>query len=188
MPTQTRDRDTRSRSDRTSRRDSSSRDRGDRSRPGGSSSRSGRARGSGSGGEARITAKNLQAEDRRYLDRHGSKLSPSTLRAKWIHSTDEHQDRPGQTLATRTPEVIRAWAEARDATPATVMRRDDDRPRTLRFDFPQGGRSGRLQPVDWDEWFRTFEDRDLVFLYQEQLRNGNDSNFFRLDNPKREEG
>lgn len=186
MPTTTSDRDTRRRSDRSSRSGDRARDRGgDRGRGTASSDR---ARGSRSGGEARITAKNLQSEDRRYLDRHGSKLSKSTLRAKWIHSTDEHQDRPGQTLATRTPEVIRAWAEARDATPATVMRRDDSRPRTLRFDFPRGGRSGRLEPVSWDDWFRTFEDRDLVFLYQEQLRNGNESNFFRLDNPNREEG
>lgn len=108
--------------------------------------------------------------------------------AKWIHSRDEHADRPGQTLATRDPDVIRGWAEARGGEPATVARRDGERPRTLPFDFPQGGqgnRSGRrrLEPIGWEDWLTTFRERDLVFLYQEQLRDGRQSNFFRLDNP-----
>ncbi len=147
----------------------------------------GRGRNAGDGAPS-LTAKNLSGDDRKYLDRHGGKLSKTTLRAKWTHSRDEHQDRPGQTLATREPAVIRAWAEKRKARPATARRRDENaRPRTLRFDFPgYGGRS--LEPIDRDAWLSTFRDRDLVFLYQEQLRDGRESDFFRLDNPSREEG
>jgi hypothetical protein len=33
-----------------------------------------------------------------------------------------------------------------------------------------------------------FESRKLVFLYQERRRDGSESNFFRLDNPTREDG
>jgi len=139
----------------------------------------------------RITARNINPDDRRWIDQRARQLSPSTLRAKWIHSPQEHEDRPGQTLATREPDVIRTWAEDRSATPATVGRRDGERPRTLRFDFDRSdGSNGtrRLQPVDWDAWIATFRDRDLVFLYQEHRRDGGDSNFFRLDSPEREEG
>jgi hypothetical protein len=137
--------------------------------------------------ERRVTARNLTAEERAFVQRHASQLSPSTLRAKWTHAPDEHEDRPGQTLATRNPDVIRAWARARRAKPATVGRREGQRPRTLRLDFPGYGGS-RLEPVDWDAWLRTFQERDLVFLYQEHRRSGEGSNFFRLDSPKREEG
>jgi hypothetical protein len=139
-------------------------------------------------GEPRITARNLKGEDRKFLEQHAKLLSPSTLRAKWIHSTDEHQDRPGQTLATQSPEVIRGWAEDRGATPVTVRRRENERPRTLRFDFDQNGPSSRLEPISWDLWLETFRDRKLVFIFQEQKRDGSDSNFFRLDSPEREEG
>jgi hypothetical protein len=137
--------------------------------------------------ERRVTARNLTSEERAFVQRHASKLSPSTLRAKWTHAPDEHEDRAGQTLATRNPDVIQAWARSRQAKPATVARRDARRPRTLRLDFPGYGGS-RLEPIDWDAWLRTFQQRDLVFIYQEHRRNGDESNFFRLDSPKREEG
>jgi hypothetical protein len=131
-------------------------------------------------------APNATRDERRYIEKHRDELSKTTLRAKWTHDPGDRPDRAGQTLATRSHDVIKAWAKARNAQPATVARRSGDRPRTLRFDFD--GREERLEPVTWDEWFRTFDERDLVFLYQEKLRNGNQSNFFRLDSPKREEG
>jgi hypothetical protein len=130
---------------------------------------------------------NANAEERRFLEEHGDRLSSSTRRAKWIHSPDERPDRKGQTLATRSPEVIRAWAEERGGRPAAATRgRDDGRPHVLRLRFTDGG--GNLEDIGWDEWLRTFEERDLVFIYQEQKRDGNQSTFFRLDNPRREDG
>jgi len=131
------------------------------------------------------------AEDRKFLERNRSRLSKSTLRAKWTHAAGDQPDRNGQTLATRSPDVIRDWATRRDAIPVTATRGDDGQPRTLRFDFGGdngNGRSSRLEEISWDEWLRVFEDRKLVFLYQERRRDGSDSNFFRLDNPKREDG
>ena len=132
------------------------------------------------------------AQDRKFLDRHGSKLSKSTMRAKWTHEPGDEPDRNGQTLATRSPEVVRDWAERRRAKPVTATRGRDGKPRTLRLEFGDaGGRDGRgrrLEPISWDEWLGVFEDRKLVFLYQERRRDGSDSNFFRLDNPTREDG
>lgn len=133
-----------------------------------------------------ITAKNVTPEEARFLEQHKNELSPTTLRAKWIHSLDEHEDYPGQTLATRSHEVIKRWAEERHAVPATVPGTEHERrPGVLRFNFPGYG-GQELKEISWDEWFRTFDERQLVFLFQEHQRNGRPSNFFKFDSPMRE--
>ncbi len=136
------------------------------------------------GGDARERGRT--AASRRAQPSAGEGARSRTARtAKWIESPDQHADRPGQTLATRSHEVIRRWAEERGAQPATATWRNG-RPATLRLDFPgYGGQN--LQPVGWDEWFRVFDERKLTFLYQEALRNGRPSNFFRLESPERGE-
>lgn len=125
-------------------------------------------------------------DDERFIRDHAEGLSRSTRHAKWIHSPDDRPERDGQTLATRQWEVIRRWAEARGAGPATTRGGDADAPRVLRFDFP--GFDKQLQPVSWEAWRRTFESRDLVFVYQETKADGTQSNFFILDSPEREDG
>ena len=105
-----------------------------------------------------------------------------------VTSTDEHEERPGRSLVTRDHDVIRRWAEGRGAQPATVPGTEHgDHLGVLRFDFPGYG-GGDLEHVSWDEWFRTFDERRLNFVYQEHRADGSDSNFFRLDNPDREDG
>lgn len=106
---------------------------------------------------------------------------------KWIESPKEHEDRPGQSLATRNHQVIRRWAQERRAKPATVPGTEHNgRPGVLRFNFPgYGGR--RLQEISWDRWFQSFDERNLIFRFQEHRRDGNQSNFFRLENPARED-
>lgn len=117
---------------------------------------------------------------------HDSGLSRSTRNAKWIDSPSEHEDRHGETLATRNHDVIRHWADERDAKPATVEGTEHGgKPGVLRFDF--GGREGsELKHIGWDQWFAPFDERDLVFVFQEHKADGSQSNFFHLDNPNRE--
>ena len=55
----------------------------------------------------------------------------------------------------------------------------------LRFDF--GGDNEDLRHVSWDEWFDTFDARDLNFIQQEERSDGQQSNFFRLESPHRED-
>lgn len=55
----------------------------------------------------------------------------------------------------------------------------------LRFDF--GEPDDRPQDVSWEEWFGTFDDRGLSFIYQEEKTDGTPSTFFRLDNPDRQD-
>ncbi len=116
----------------------------------------------------------------------GRQMGRSTLHAKWIDSAADRAERPGQTLATRNHEVIQHWADERGAVPATIPTNDPTSPRVLRFNFPgYGGRN--LQPVRWNDWLKTFDNRELVFLFQDRMKSGKQSNFFRLDNPNRED-
>ena len=112
----------------------------------------------------------------------GGTVSSSVKYSKWIDSPDDHEERPGQSLAARNHEVIRQWAEARQAVPTTVeSTQREGRAGVLRLDFPGYG-GNELGELTWDEWFETFEDRNLVFIYQEHKTDGSQSNFFRLSN------
>ncbi|WP_285566157.1 hypothetical protein [Actinoallomurus iriomotensis] len=84
---------------------------------------------------------------------------------------------------TTDHDVIRQWAEARGAKPVTVPGSDyGGRPGRLLFDFPGYGGED-LEEISWEDWFRTFDERKLNFLYQEHKKDGAPSNFFRLENP-----
>ena len=119
--------------------------------------------------------------------REGPEASDSLQYSQEVTSPEEEPERDGRSLATTSHDVIREWAEARGATPATVEGTEhDDHLGVLRFDF--GGDSDRLRHVSWDEWFATFDERRLNFIYQETRSDGSTSNFFQLDNPGREDG
>ena len=94
---------------------------------------------------------------------------------------------PGDTLTTRDHDRIKRWAEARGAKPATVPGTEHrDWLGVLRMDFPGYGGED-LKHVNWEEWFRTFDERKFEFVYQERRKDGEESNFFRLTNPDRED-
>ena len=118
--------------------------------------------------------------------RRGPDESDSLKYSQEVTSPDDEPERDGRSLVTTHHDVIRQWAEARDATPATVEGSEhDDHLGVLRFDF--GDDSDRLRHVSWDEWFETFDERGLNFIFQETRSDGSQSNFFRLDNPQRED-
>lgn len=118
--------------------------------------------------------------------RTGPDSSDSLKYSQEVTSPEDEPEREGRSLVTTHHEVIKQWAEERNATPATVGGTEhDDHLGVLRFDF--GGDSKDLQHVSWDDWFKTFDERRLNFIYQEQRTDGTDSNFFRLENPNRED-
>jgi hypothetical protein len=119
--------------------------------------------------------------------RLGREISPSVPQSQPVSSLDE-QERAGRSLVTTNHDVIRQWAESRQARPATVGERESERPRVLRFLFdPVDEDSSRLVEISWDMWFEAFDQRALNFLFQEHRTDGRDSNFFRLENPERED-
>ncbi len=112
--------------------------------------------------------------------------SKSLKYAQEISSPDEHEEYEGKTLVTKDHDVIKRWAEERGAIPATVSGTwHGDRPGVLRFKF--SGPNQGLEVISWEQWFGTFDERNLNFIYQEHKRDGSDSNFFRLENPERED-
>jgi len=118
--------------------------------------------------------------------RTGQEPSRSLKSSQEVPSPEEEPERAGRSLATTHHEVIKQWAEERGGTPATVEGTEHgDHLGVLRFDF--GGGSDNLRHVSWDEWFRTFDERRLNFIYQEERSDGNQSNFFRLESPDRED-
>jgi hypothetical protein len=119
--------------------------------------------------------------------RTGEQTSSSVRYSQEVTSPEDEPEREGRSLATTSHEVIREWAQARDAVPATVEGTEHgDHLGVLRLDF--GGDSESLRHVSWDEWFETFDARRLNFLYQENRKDGTQSNFFRLESPDREDG
>jgi Rho termination factor, N-terminal domain len=146
------------------------------------------ARSAGTGGEGRESAAGDQEDagpDGGHL-RTGPDTSKSLKYSQEVTSPDEDPERPGRSLATTHHDVIREWAEARNATPATVPGTEHgDHLGVLRLDF--GNDDDRLRHVSWDEWFGTFDARRLNFIYQEERTDGHTSTFFRLESPDRED-
>jgi hypothetical protein len=118
--------------------------------------------------------------------RHGDASSSSLKYSQEVTSTEDEPEREGRSLATTHHEVIRQWAEERGGVPATVEGTEHgDHLGVLRIDF--GREDKNLRRVSWEEWFGTFDGRGLNFIYQEQRTDGTQSNFFRLENPERED-
>ncbi|MGY1827704.1 MULTISPECIES: Rho termination factor N-terminal domain-containing protein [unclassified Blastococcus] len=141
--------------------------------------------GGGDGGGDEAGAPGDRGPDDGHL-RTGDQTSRSLQYSQEVTSLEEDPERPGRSLATSSHEVIRRWAEERGGVPATVEGTEHgDHLGVLRFDF--GGENENLRHVSWDEWFHTFDARKLNFLYQEERKDGNQSNFFRLESPDRED-
>ena len=77
---------------------------------------------------------------------------------------------------TRDLDTIRRWTDERGGIPAIVRGTEG----LLRIDFVKGEKSGgraeSLEEVDWDRWYRSFEQSGLTFLYSSEP----DSKFFKL--------
>jgi hypothetical protein len=68
---------------------------------------------------------------------------------------------------TTDHDEIRTWVEARGGCPAHVKgtgRRRSD-PGVLRIDYEGFGGVKTLEPMEWDEWFASFDAHKLAFLY-----------------------
>lgn len=77
--------------------------------------------------------------------------------------------------ATKTVDhdEIRKWVEARAGRPAAVRTRGKGG--ILRIDF--GEQDEELDQIEWDEFFRIFDENKLAFLHQEKVEGGKTSRF-----------
>lgn len=110
---------------------------------------------------------------------NSAELLGEPISCKWITTVDDHADHPGQTLLTRNHDVVRTWARAREAEPATGVGKMDvrDGGTALRFEFPG---MGRFEPMSWDDWFAEFERYAMTFVFQERTAEGDVSHRYRL--------
>ncbi|PBC19349.1 hypothetical protein FJV83_29055 [Mesorhizobium sp. WSM4307] len=78
-----------------------------------------------------------------------------------------------QSHTTTNHDEIRKWAEERQGRPAVVRTKGEGG--ILRIDFgePEEG----FDSIDWDEFFRIFDENDLAFLYQAKTSDGKSSRF-----------
>ncbi|MFG1843962.1 hypothetical protein HXZ27_28370 [Micromonospora carbonacea subsp. aurantiaca] len=130
-----------------------------------------------------------QGTARRSPIRTGRSSSRSARSSQPITSLQDRPERPGRSLVTTNHDVIRRWARERNARPATIAGTErNGRAGVLTFNLPGYRESSRMREITWDEWFRTFDGRRLNLIYQEQLRDGRQSNFFRTESPDREDG
>ena len=80
---------------------------------------------------------------------------------------------------TTDHDFIQRWVEERGGRPARVKGTGGkDEAGLLRIDFPgfEGGDS--LERIDWDEWFRGFEENQLAFLHRDMEHEDGDLDRF----------
>src|SRR5689334_22612089 len=76
---------------------------------------------------------------------------------------------------------IRRWVEERQGRPATVRSTGSaGEPGLLRIDFPGGAGEDRLEPISWEAFFEKFDENGLAFVYQDHLKSGEESRFFKF--------
>lgn len=82
-----------------------------------------------------------------------------------------------QSQTTTNHEEIKKWVEKRNGQPAVVKNDKDGITGILRIDFPGYSGEDSLEPIDWDEFFKIFDERNLKFLYQDATADGGLSRF-----------
>ncbi|HJT80383.1 MAG TPA: hypothetical protein VJ719_04220 [Chthoniobacterales bacterium] len=105
--------------------------------------------------------------------------------AKFGKSAKSHKSGGYDHAARNTTDhdLIRRWAEARGAKPSAVIRTESDGDvGIIRLDFPDYSGDRSLEEISWKDWFKKFEDAELVFVYQDRTAGGNRSNFNKLIN------
>jgi hypothetical protein len=82
---------------------------------------------------------------------------------------------------TTDHDQIRRWTEERGGWPAEVeSTAREGQAGILRIDFPGWSGEGKLRRIEWDEWFRKFDETGLAFVYEEETSGGQRSNFNKL--------
>jgi hypothetical protein len=84
-----------------------------------------------------------------------------------------------QAETTTDHDAIRKWIEERQGRPTKVKGTESrDGESILRVDFQEPDE--KLEPISWEEFFQTFEDRELAFLHQDKTADGKTSRFFKF--------
>ncbi|MGV8137705.1 MAG: hypothetical protein AB2L20_21045 [Mangrovibacterium sp.] len=82
---------------------------------------------------------------------------------------------------TTDHKVIRSWIEERKGVPSVVAGTENNQEGSglLRISFSDDNRNN-LRKTDWDTFFKTFEEKKLAFLYQDETKEHKESRFFKF--------
>jgi hypothetical protein len=75
--------------------------------------------------------------------------------------------------STTDHDTIRSWVEKRSGTPSVI--RTEGKGGVLRIDF--GEKEEAFEEIEWEEFFRIFDEAKLAFLYQDKTSDGDLSRF-----------
>lgn len=82
---------------------------------------------------------------------------------------------------TTNHDEIKRWVEERGGSPAVVKGTEGKRSGgVLRIDYPGFSGEDTLEKISWEEFFETFEEANLAFLYQDETKDGEQSRFSKL--------
>jgi hypothetical protein len=113
-------------------------------------------------------------------------LLPQQHRVPVVSAGSEPSATDSRTVATRDHDVIKKWAEKRQAVPATGEASPSgaatsvsvkDGGAGIRFNFPG---AALFRPISWQEWLGHFDEKGLTFVYEEALADGQPSARYRL--------
>ena len=78
---------------------------------------------------------------------------------------------------TTNHDTIRKWIEDRDGRPSIVKSTGDGKKGggLLRVDFRE--KEEEFEEIEWDEFFKIFDNNKLAFLYQDKTKDGKTSRF-----------
>jgi hypothetical protein len=94
-------------------------------------------------------------------------------------------DRTAPVVSTRDHQVIRQWAEQRQAEPATGEATRSgpatvnvaDGGAGVRFNYPG---HGPFRPISWEEWFENFDRHGCAFVYDNDSPDARPSMRYRI--------
>ena len=88
----------------------------------------------------------------------------------------------GEAKTTTNHDAIKSWAEERGGQPATVegTPHGSEHAGLLRIKFPNYDGDENLKEVSWDDFFQKFDEKNLAFLYQDEVKSGETSRFFKF--------
>ncbi len=88
-----------------------------------------------------------------------------------------------ESKTTTNHQEIQSWIEKRGGKPAIVKGTEDNESSEgmLRIRFSDES-SDNLKVIDWEKFFKTFEEKKLAFLYQDKTAENKESRFFKFTN------
>lgn len=76
---------------------------------------------------------------------------------------------------------IQQYVEERDGKPARVKGTEGkDGSGVLRIDFLGGAGEDKLEHIEWNEFFKIFDDSKLAIIYQDETKDGKESHFVKF--------